>query len=113
MDTRRLGLVWVTGDPEAARNMVLMYALNAKLKGWWDEVRLIVWGPSARLLSENAEVSAELENLAAAGVELWACKACADRYGVSDWLAQLGINVLYVGEPFSKMLQGGWTCLTV
>ena len=29
------------------------------------------------------------------GVELYACKGCADQYGVSEKLAGLGINVMY------------------
>jgi hypothetical protein len=45
-------------------------------------------------------------------VELFACKACADMYGVSDKLAKLGLEVKFIGEDLTKMLQGNWTSLT-
>ena len=108
-----LAVVWVTRDREAALNMVLMYTKNSRLKGWWDRVRLVVWGPSAKLLSEDAELQAEIEDCKAAGVELLACKACADRYGVADALTALGMDVIYMGAPLTEYLKGGWKVLTV
>lgn len=110
--TKRLYLVWCAADREVALNMVFMYGLNSRLKGWWDEVRLLVWGPSARLLAEERGLQEDLEDLKAAGVELWACKACADRYGTAEALAALGLRVFPVGEDFTRTLQGGWTVLT-
>jgi len=49
----RLCVVWSSGDPGVAKNVCLMYAHNAKRRGWFDEVHLIVWGPSDKLLTEN------------------------------------------------------------
>lgn len=43
----RLMVIWSSGDREVALKMVFMYTRNAKIKGWWDEVKLVVWGPSA------------------------------------------------------------------
>jgi hypothetical protein len=74
---------------------------------------LVVWGPSAQLLAVDQELQEELEDLQAAGVELLACKACADLYGVSDKLKALGIEVIYMGAPLTEMLKTGWTCLTI
>lgn len=108
-----LAVLWITRDKEAARNMAFMYAKNSKLKGWWDEVRLIVWGPSAGVLAEDRELQAELEELKSAGVELLACKACADRYGVSDKLEALGVEVIYMGAPLTGMLKEGWSTISV
>jgi len=47
-----------------------------------------------------------------AGVELLACKACADRYGVSKRLEELGINVIYMGEPLTGYLKSDYAVLT-
>jgi hypothetical protein len=106
-----LVVIWTSGDREVAKKMVFMYTKNSKLKGWWGRVRLVVWGPS-QLLTADKELQEELEDLQAAGVELLACKACADLYGVSDQLASLGIEVIYMGVPLTEMLKTGWTCLT-
>ena len=72
----------------------------------------MVWGPSAQLLATDLELQEELEDLKAAGVELLACKACTDLYGVTDKIEALGIQVIYMGAPLTEMLKTGWTCLT-
>ena len=72
----------------------------------------MVWGPSAQLLTTDLELQKELEDLKAAGVELLACKACTDLYGVTDKIEALGIQVIYMGAPLTEMLKTGWTCLT-
>jgi hypothetical protein len=107
-----IAVIWSSGDREVAKKMVFMYTKNSKLKGWWGHVRLVVWGPSAQLLTTDLELQEELEDLKAAGVELQACKACADLYGVTDKLKSLGIEVIYMGVPLTQMLKMGWTCLT-
>ena len=108
-----LVLVWVTQDPEAIRHMIFMYAKNSRLKGWWDDVLLIVWGPSARLLSEDVELQAELADIQQAGVRVQACKACADRYGVSERLQALNVEVVYVGQALTDHLKGGSKVLSI
>jgi hypothetical protein len=107
-----LVVVWTSGDREVARKMVFMYTKNSRLQGWWGRVRLVVWGPSALLLTQDRELQEELEELKAAGVELLACKACAQLYGVTDQLRALGIEVIYMGKPLTEMLKSGWHCLT-
>jgi hypothetical protein len=108
----KLVIVWSSADPAVARSMVFMYARNSRLKGWWHKVRLVVWGPSSRLLAENEDLQEELELLKEAGVELLACKACADMHGVSEMLSDLGIEVKYMGQVLTDMLKSDWTCLT-
>jgi hypothetical protein len=110
--TEHLALVWSAADRGVAKNMVFMYARNSLLKGWWPAVTLIVWGPSAELLAGDAGLQEELEELREAGVRLVACKACADNYGVSARLAELGVEVIYMGQPLTDMLKQGWKVLT-
>ena len=108
----RLAVLWTSGDPEVATKVAFMYTLNAKRQGWFDEVTLIVWGPSSKLLSENAELQGAVAEMAGAGVEIVACKACADSYGVSEVLGGLGVDVKYMGQPLTEMLKGDWKVIT-
>ncbi len=108
-----LAVLWVTRDKEAAMNMVFMYTKNSKLRKWWNKVSLIIWGPSGPLLVSDPELQKELQSLKEAGVELLACKACSDRYGVSDALAALGVEVKYMGQPLTEMLKSGTAVLSV
>jgi len=112
MKTSKLGVVWTSGDRDVALKMVFMYTLNAKSRNWFDEVRLVVWGPSAKLLSVDEELQQEVAKMKDAGIELVACKACADSYGVSEKLEQLGVEVKYMGVPLSDMLKQDWKVVT-
>jgi len=108
----RLAVVWTSGDRDVALKMVFMYTFNAKSRGWFDEVTLIVWGPSSKLLSEDAELQTEVTEMKDAGIELVACKACADSYGVSEQLEGLGVEVKYMGVPLTEILKGDWVTVT-
>jgi len=107
-----LVVVWSSGDREVALKTAFMYTVNAKLKGWWPEVILIVWGPSAKLLSEDRELQEQIRRMGEAGVVLEACKKCSDLYGVSQSLEALHVNVRYMGEPLTTYLKQGMKVLT-
>jgi len=100
-------IVWTSGDPEVAHKMVFMYAFNAQKNGWWDQVTLLIWGPSSKLSSEDKEIQASLKKMQDQGVELLACKDCADLYGVSSKLEELGIEVKYTGTYLTDFMKSG------
>lgn len=105
MSANKLVVLWTSGDREVAINMVFMYTLNSKRRKWWEDVCLIVWGPSSKLLAEDTELQDYITKIREAGVDLVACKACADNYGVSESLEKLGIEVRYMGEPLTQLLK--------
>lgn len=111
-ETSKLAIVWTSADREVALKMAFMYAYNAKKNGWWDKVKLVVWGPSAKLLAEDKDMQTQIYEMKTIGVELAACKACSDQYGVSETLENLGIEVIYMGEPLTDMLKSDWKVLT-
>ncbi len=109
----KLAVLWTSADREAALKMVFMYTNNAKKKGWFDDVKLIVWGPSSKLLAQDFEIQAYLKNMIETGVEVIACKACSDSYGVSEALEEMGVNVFYVGEAFTEILKSDCKMITI
>lgn len=100
-----LVVVWTGGDAEVALDMVLMYTYNAKKQGWWQEVTLVIWGPSQKLAVENQQVREELARMQGAGVAIIACKACSDRYGVTDGLQSCGVDVDYIGTSLTAFIR--------
>jgi len=108
----RLAVVWSSGDPEVAHRVCFMYTDNAKKQKWFDDVVLIVWGPSARLLAADKDLQAEVKAMMNGGVKVQACLACADSYGVTEQLRKLGIEVKYMGKPLTDLIKGGWKVLT-
>lgn len=90
-ENSRLAVVWISADPDVAHRVCLMYTHAAAKNKWFSEVRLIVWGPSARLLAGDKDLQAKLKAMQKDGVILQACVVCADSYGVSETLRGLGI----------------------
>jgi hypothetical protein len=108
-----LVLVWTTADREVAMNMILMYGRNARRFGWWDQVNLLIWGPSDNVLLADEALKTEIKAMIDEGVEVIACKACADRYGISDALSELGVKVFYTGEALTNAVKSpDWAVLT-
>jgi len=112
-NSNKLAVLWTSGDPEVAEKMCFMYTLNAKTQGWFDEVVLIVWGPSSKLLTENKMLQDYLKKMQEAGVKVEACMACASMYNVVDNLKELGIDVKGMGLPLSNYLKDGWKTLAL
>lgn len=105
-------IIWSSRDPEVAHNLAFMYAHNSLKRLWWGRVRLVIWGPSAKLASEDQDIQNKINEMMTDGVEVWACRACSDNYGVTDKLEALGVDVFHVGEATTDMLKKGWKQLT-
>jgi hypothetical protein len=113
MSNSKLAVLWTSGDPDVAHSMCFMYTHNAKKRGWFDEVLLIVWGPSSRLLAGDKALQGRVKEMMEDGVVIEACRACAEIYGVDEALEAMGIEVKYMGQPLTDMLQGDWHVLSV
>lgn len=112
-DPNKLYILWTTGDPVTAERMVLMYAANARLRDWWKEVTVIIWGAATGLVATDADIEARLLSARTAGVRFSACKACADQLGVTDRLLDLGIEVVFWGEPLTQILKNDERLITI
>ena len=112
MSDNRLVVVWSSADPDVAHNMVFMYTRNAKKRGWFDDVVLIVWGPSSALLVSDESLQQEITEMMEIGVEVMACRKCAENYCVHDQLLALGVDSIYIGETLSNFIKEGRHVLT-
>lgn len=104
----RLAVLWTSGDPDVAHRVCLMYTHAAHKNKWFDEVRLIVWGPSANLLANDPKVQGKVKAMMADGMKVEACIACANSYGVTGKLRELGLEVRGMGQPLSTYLKEDW-----
>ena len=101
----KLTIVWTTENEETALNMILMYTLKSNTNKWWKECNLITWGPSNKLLCTNKEVQELVQEIIKQGVKVMACQRCAEKYGLVDQIKEMGIEVKFMGEPFTEYLQ--------
>lgn len=109
----KLNILWTTDNKDTVFNMLTMYATNSVKNSWWDEVNVIIWGASAKLVGNDTQVQTEVMEMIARGVHVEACKACSDNLGVSEKLIQLGINVRYMGKPLTEYLKSGDKLITI
>lgn len=49
----QLYLLWTNADILTSENMVMMYTTNSMLQKWWDNVTVIIWGATAKLVAES------------------------------------------------------------
>jgi len=105
-------VLWSSGDREVALEVGLIYPLNAAKNKWMDEVKVIIFGPSEKVAAYDSQVQEILKQLQDTGVEILACKWCADRMNITSILEELGIKVVYVGSIISQLLKDGWASLT-
>ncbi len=108
----KLAVLWVSGDPDVAEKSCLMYTHAAKRNGWFDEVVLIVWGSSSRLLAENEDLQEKVKAMIKDGVILEACISCSNMLGVTEELKALGIDVKGMGVPLTNYMKSGYHILT-
>lgn len=93
--------------------MVCLYAHNAILKGWMDEVEVLVWGASQRLISEDLEVQSKVQMMINDGVKVVACLKCADSMNITQSLQSCNIDVFYTGELLSSWVNSGESIVSV
>ncbi len=104
-DPETLVVLWTRGEKEFAEEMAFLYTLNAAKRGWWGTVTLIVWGSSTPLLANDEDLQETLDEMQEEGIEVEACRACAEDFGVADELEAMGIDVRYMGEPLTNYLK--------
>ena len=109
----KLNILWTTDNKDTVRQMLVMYATNSRLNRWWQEVNLIIWGSSAKLVGTDTQIQAEVLEMLNHGITIEACKACTDNLGVTDKLTELGVNVRYMGEVLTNYLKSGEKILTI
>ncbi|WP_291855148.1 DsrE family protein [Marinilabilia sp.] len=110
--SEKLAVIWSSRDKDVAEKVVLMYTQGAKMKGWFEDVVLIVWGPSTKLLAEDSELQEKVSGLMKAGVKVKACSVCAGEYGVAADLENIGLEVIPMGEPLTSYLKDDWKVLS-
>jgi hypothetical protein len=106
-------ILWTTDNKETAEHMVLLYAHNAKLKGWMEEVTVLVWGASQQLIAQDKDIQEKVKAMINDGVKVVACLKCAENMEIEDGLNACNIDVFYTGEFLSEWIKSGDTIISV
>ena len=113
MSKNKLSILWTNADPLTAEHMVMMYATNAMLKKWWDEVTVIIWGATSKLVAEDEKIQGLIRTARQAGVQFSACVACANALGTFEAIADMGIELKSWGQPLTELIKADEKLITV
>jgi hypothetical protein len=100
-------------DPEAIY-FGLLYAARAAKNQWMDNVKVIFWGPAEKTISglppdsEQITLLKEIQAMGGKTGAVWACKACSDKYGITQKMLDLGFEVFHTGEAMSYLIKLGY-----
>jgi hypothetical protein len=108
-----LNILWTNADILVFDKMVAMYARNAKVKHWWDDVVVLIWGSTAKLAADTDLIALKIRELLQVGVKVVACKACSDSLGTTEKLHAMGVGVRYLGEELTRILKSDEKLLQV
>ena len=108
-----LYILWTNDNIITAEKMVFMYAINAKIHGWWENVILVIWGATAKLVAENEQIQELIAEARENGIYVTACKACSDELGVSEILEAHDIDVQYLGIALTNVLKNDEKLITI
>ena len=102
-----------SSDPDLVFYGLLMAHRSIKNQ-WLDEVKIVFWGPSEKVIAELPDDSPqrklvkEIMAMGGKSARIWCCKACSDKYGVTEKLEKLGFEVFHVGNTTSYLIKLGF-----
>lgn len=109
----KLNVLWTTDNKDTIFNMLSMYAINSKKRGWWENVNIILWGASVKLVANDTQVQTEVLEMLQNGVTIEACQDCCERFNVTPIIKKLGVTVRYMGLPLTEYLKEGEKVLSI
>lgn len=113
MNKNELNVLWTNADPITSEHMVLLYSINAKKQGWFDQVNLIIWGATASLAVDNAIIKELVLKAIKEGLNVVGCLHCAQQLGKEAALTNMGVKLSYMGNPLSEIIKNKENLLTV
>jgi len=108
MDSKVVIIVSTGDKMKAAAG--LRYAYRAQTERWIDDVKVIFFGPSEWLLVGDQDIASVAKDIVAVEKPV-ACKAFADRDGITGKLEEMGLTVDFVGPIISEYIKRGYVPL--
>lgn len=110
---RKLNILWTNDNVNTAHLMVFMYAINSISQNWWDEVAIIVWGPTTKLVADDKGIQEKVALAKHQGIRVSACISCAAQFGVVEKLNALDVETIAWGEKLTEIIQSGEHIITI
>lgn len=109
----KLAVLWKTDSIIDIEELLVPYVNASKKNEWWDDVTVIIWGASQKLVSENERLQNYVKEMIEAGIHVHACKKCAEDLCVVNHLSNIGVDVMYTGVMLTEFLQSDAKVITI
>ena len=100
-----LHILWSNDNQHTSQFLVFFYATQSKVHKHWENVTVILWGAPVKTITENKVLQEELHLAKLAGVHFSACTSCANKFGVTEQLQELGVEIFPWTEPFTQLVK--------
>lgn len=98
----KLIVIWTTNNKALVVNMLVLYAVNSKMRGKYKEINVIVKGILAKqLVLDDSQVQREVLRMMNLGIDVNAGMACNDALEVTERLGRLGIETIYINKSLT------------
>lgn len=110
----KLLVVWKSDNDTDITKFVVPFSYNSKAQGWFDHVEVLIWGKSQEIVRETTKYQELVKTLIHDGIDVYACKMCADQTMSTELLESLGVTVMYTGTYLAeKMKSPEWEVITL
>lgn len=109
----KLNILWTNDSVLTAEHMLFMYASKAKELGLWEEINIIVWGATAKLVAENKHIQELVKKAQNVGVTFSACKTCAQRFDAEQTLIDMNMEVVLMASPLTDIIKNKENLITI
>lgn len=98
---KKLFVVWKSNNETDIHNFIVPYAFNSKKHEWFTDVEVLIWGASQEKVADDLEIQEKIKSLIGIGINVYACKFCADKVNATKTLESIGVEVIYTGVLLS------------
>lgn len=109
----KLHILWTNDNVLTAKHMLLLYASKTLEFKLWDEVTIIIWGASSKLVAENKQIQQLIADAQKTGVKFSSCIKCAEDLGTTQALLDQDIELIAWGKPLTELIKNKEHLITI
>lgn len=101
-------LVIVSTENKEKALGALVFTQNSIKNQRFEDTKLILFGPSEKLVSEDPALQGVVADIVSMKGEPVACKFISDMHNISSQLTSIGFKLEYVGDPIGQFINDGY-----